>query len=246
MAATELRSLVMSLPLALIAVFTAQPPATIDVAAFDRLVIETLRDVHNRGAALYNDSKDYPGCYRFYEGTIRTIRPLLAHRPAIQKSIDEDMAKLDAMETSREKAFRLHEMIESIRKKLKDTAQPPPTAPSPKSVPGNVAPPPVSLMGVPAAPDSAGALSGTVSLDGVPAENVELMFVSLDRDAPLVRSVTSSPFGRYTLSPAPPAGSYIVAATGPGVPAKFGTTTESGLRIRIVGASDRIDFNLKK
>lgn len=236
----------MSCPLVLIAFIAAQPPATIDVAAFDRLIIETLRDVHNRGAALYNDSKDYAGCYRFYEGTIRTIRPLLAHRPAIQKLIDDDMKKVEAMESAREKAFRLHEMIESVRGKLKDTAQPPPTPPSPKSAPGSGSPPPVSLTGVPAAPLSASAIQGTVTLDGVPADGAELMFISLDRDQPRIFSVTSSSFGRYTLSPAPPAGSYIVTATGPGVPAKFGTTSESGLRVRIAGASDRIDFNLKK
>lgn len=233
----------MSMPFLLIACSLSQPPATIDVAAFDRLVIETLRDVHNRGAALYNDSKDYAGCYRFYEGTIRTIRPLLAHRPTIQKSIDDDLAKLDAMETSREKAFRLHEMIESVRGKLKDTAQPPPM---PKSAPGTVAPPPVSLTGVPAAPLSTNAINGTVTIDGIPADGAELMFVSLDQVEPRIFTVMSSPFGRYTLTPAPPPGAYIVTATGPGVPAKFGTTTESGLRIRIVGTSDRIDFNLKK
>ena len=240
----------MSLPFLLIACALNQPPTTIDMAAFDRLVIETLRDVHNRGAALYNDKQDYPGCYRFYEGTIRTIRPLLAHRPAIQKSIDEDLAKVDALESAKEKAFRLHELIETVRGKLKDTAQPPATppvtSPAPKSAPGTVSPPPVSLTGVPAAPLAASAINGTVTVDGIPAEGTELMFVSLDRDVPRVFTVISSPFGRYTLTPAPPAGAYIVTATGPGVPAKFGTTTESRLRIQIAGASDRIDFNLKK
>jgi hypothetical protein len=235
----------MSVPFLLLACSLGQPPATIDVAGFDRLVIETLRDVHNRGAALYNDSKDYPGCYRYYEGSIRTIRPLLAHRPAIQKSIDADLAKLDKMESAREKAFRLHEMIESVRRQLKDSAPPAPVPPSPKSAPGVNAPAPVSLMGVPAPPLSTGTITGTVSIDGVPADRTELMFVTLDRDEPRIFNATTSAFGHYTLSPVPPAGAYIVTATGPGVPAKFGTTTESGLRIRIAGVSDKIDFNLK-
>lgn len=236
----------MALPLLILACSISQPPATIDVAAFDRLVIETLRDVHNRGAALYNDGKDYSGCYRFYEGSIRTIRPLLAHRPAIQKSIDADLAKVETMESAREKAFRLHEVIESVRRQLKDGTAAVPAPPSPKSAPGLSSPAPVSLLGVPAAPLAAGAISGTVSIDDVPADRAELMFVSLDRAEPRIYTTSTSAFGRYSLSPAPPAGSYIVTATGPGVPAKFGTTTESGLRIRIAGPSDRIDFNLKK
>ncbi|MFO0937170.1 MAG: hypothetical protein U0798_11725 [Gemmataceae bacterium] len=107
-----------------------EPPATapvvpIDPAAFDRLVIDSLRDIHNIGASLYNEAKDYNGCYRMYEGAIRTIRPLLAHRPAVQKRIDDTLAKLGDDETVRNKAFRLHELIETVRGELRDGAAQP-------------------------------------------------------------------------------------------------------------------------
>ena len=64
-------------------------------AAFDKLVVDTLRDVHNRGADLYNTGKDFAGAYRVYEGALLTVRPLLAHRPAAQKLIEEGLAAAD-------------------------------------------------------------------------------------------------------------------------------------------------------
>lgn len=131
------------LPLVLVLAW-ADPPATIELTALDRMVIDSLKDVHNRGAELYNDAKDYTACFRMYEGALRTVRPLLAHRPATQKTIDAGLAKLADDDTARERAFRLHEVIEKVRGELRD-------APKPAGPP---MPPPVSLKGVPPGPGS--------------------------------------------------------------------------------------------
>ena len=90
-----------------------------DAKAFDKLVIDTLRDVHNKGADLYNTAKDFPGAYRVYQGALVTVRPLLAHRPEAQKIIDAGLSDADKEADVARKAFLLHGTIESVRKNLK-------------------------------------------------------------------------------------------------------------------------------
>ena len=64
----------------------------VDPKAFDKLVVDALKEVHNRGADLYNVGKDFAGAYRMYEGGLIAVRPLLGHRPDEQKAIDEGLA----------------------------------------------------------------------------------------------------------------------------------------------------------
>ncbi len=114
-------------------------PKLPDVKAFDKLVIDTLRAVHNTGADLYNEKKDFAGAYRIYQGALITIRPLLAHRPDAQKIIDTGFADADKETDVARKAFLLHVAIEAVRKNLKDAAsykKPSglPVAPAPKEV----------------------------------------------------------------------------------------------------------------
>jgi hypothetical protein len=96
-----------------------------DPAAFDRLVVDTLRDVHNFGADLYNTSRDYAGTYRLYHGALLTVRPLLSHRPAVQQRIDQGLQEVEREPTVAHKAFRLHVVIEDVRSELKKTAAAP-------------------------------------------------------------------------------------------------------------------------
>jgi|GEM_PF-989187 len=97
----------------------ADDPKLPDTKVFDKLVIDTLRDVHNKGADLYNTSRDFSGAYRLYQGALETVRPLLAHRPEAQKIIDSGLATADKETDVTRKAFLLHETIENVRKYLK-------------------------------------------------------------------------------------------------------------------------------
>jgi hypothetical protein len=97
----------------------------VDPADFDRLVVDTLRDVHNLGAELYNTSRDYIGTYRLYHGALLTVRPLLAHRPTVQQRIDQGLQEVEREPTVAHKAFRLHVVIEDVRSELKKTASAP-------------------------------------------------------------------------------------------------------------------------
>ncbi len=97
--------------------------------AFDKALRDSLADVHNKGADLYNQGKDYAGAYRLYEGALRTSRPLLGHRPATQKAIEESLTTAAKEADPARKAFLLHETIEKVRADLKEAAK---AAPEPK------------------------------------------------------------------------------------------------------------------
>src|SRR5689334_25280260 len=94
---------------------SAQPPAPPrppTLAELDKLAVDSLREVHNRGAELYNRG-DPAGCYRMYEGAIIAIRPFLAHRPAALKALDDGLAEVSrSSDGAKVQAFRLHELIE--------------------------------------------------------------------------------------------------------------------------------------
>jgi hypothetical protein len=98
----------------------AEDPKFPDEKAFDKSVVESLRDVHNKGADLYNEFKDYVGAYRVYQGALLSIRPLLSHRPAAQKLVDDGLAAAERDSSVQSKAFKLHETIEAVRMALKN------------------------------------------------------------------------------------------------------------------------------
>jgi hypothetical protein len=96
----------------------------------DRQIIDLLADIHNRGAALFNRG-DMMGSYRLFEGSLRTIQPLL---PAdLQGEVTMGLVKAERQMDPTTKALALHELIETVRKKLYPTAGPKGTKlPSPK------------------------------------------------------------------------------------------------------------------
>jgi hypothetical protein len=104
----------------------ADDPKPAEGKAYDKLVVDTLRDVHNKGADLYNEAKDFVGAYRIYQGALLTVRPLMAHQPSIQKAIDTGLADAEKEPNLALKAFKLHETIEAVRSKLKIAASPAP------------------------------------------------------------------------------------------------------------------------
>ncbi len=123
--------------------FVPDAPVAPDKAAFDKIVVDTLRDIHNTGADLFNTSKDFAGTYRIYQGALLAVRPLLAHHAAAQKLIDDGLATAEKELNPAQKAFKLHETIEAVRSHLKIAAEPRPVPVNPKArTPVEVAPVP--------------------------------------------------------------------------------------------------------
>jgi truncated hemoglobin YjbI len=98
---------------------------TQDRKAFDTTLYNTLRDVINRGADLYNGG-DWAGCYRLYEGSLMSLRPLLEHRPELQKAITDGLANAERNPELTRRAFVLRGVIDRIRTDVNPNPRPAP------------------------------------------------------------------------------------------------------------------------
>jgi len=98
------------------------------VRELDKQLFDVLKDVHNRGADLFN-AGDAIGSYRLFEGALRTARAALAHRPAEQRFIDGCLAEAEKKRLITQKAFILHETIDQLRTRLRAPAIAEPNAP---------------------------------------------------------------------------------------------------------------------
>src|SRR5262245_7905217 len=75
----------------------------------DRQIIDLLADIHNRGAALFNRG-DMMGSYRLFEGSLRTIQPLLPGD--LQGEVTVGLVQAERQTDPTSKALALHELIE--------------------------------------------------------------------------------------------------------------------------------------
>lgn len=238
-----------------------------DATAFDKLVVDTLRDVHDRGADLYNTKKDFKGTYRLYQGALLTVRPLLAHRPAAQKIIDAGLAAAEKETDPATQAYMLHKTIEEVRAHMRasgsgtvETPKPMEKKPEEKK-PDDKKPdvkkpeekkpvepkPPVDPKPIDPKPMSkAPGLSGTVTLMGKPLASGTLTFVTLDQSKPRVLAAAIKD-GKYAVELPP--GKYAVAVSSEKdgkelLPRKYNTTDTSGLRIDVKPGANNFDIKL--
>jgi hemoglobin len=78
-----------------------------------RALYESLRDVINAGADLFNKEADYAGCYRVYVGGLLSIRPFLPRD--LQTDINETLARAEKLSRFSDKAFEVRKSIDRIR-----------------------------------------------------------------------------------------------------------------------------------
>jgi outer membrane biosynthesis protein TonB len=245
----------------------AADPKLPDVKAFDKAVIDSLREVHNKGADLYNTSNDHAAAFRLYQGALEAVRPLLAHRPDAQKMIDSGLAAAAKEGDTDRKAFVLHETIENVRKELKVAngfenapakkpeekkpeekkpveKKPVDKKPEEKNPPAKKPEekkPEVSPM--PKAKGDAGS-GGKVTVAGKPLAAGEVAAVSTTLPVPRVFT-TPVKDGAFRFAEAIPAGRYRAIVTGEGVPPKYHLVTTSGLVLEFASAPANIDLDLK-
>src|SRR6185437_4695529 len=88
--------------------------AAMDRKTLDGLIYANLRDVIDHGATLYNTG-DWNGCYRLWEGALMGVKPLLAHRGDLQKTIDSSIANAKMEPMLHRRAFVLRPTLDKIR-----------------------------------------------------------------------------------------------------------------------------------
>jgi hypothetical protein len=254
------RALLVPLLLALfgVAARPADPPRPVAPADLDKIAVEALRDVHDRGADLYN-AADAAAAQKLYEGGLRVVAPFLAHRPKVQAVIADGLAEVARIKGAKEQAYRLHEVIEQVRADLKaeikradgekkaDPGSPPQPdkkpdggqrAESPQS-PAEPPPPPKPVVGT---------LAGRVVLDGRPLEGCSVTLVSLDLPHPRVFTAAATDTGAYRFADPLPAGNYAAMVTDGGavkLPARYQSVMTSGLAVAVKGGQNTADLELQ-
>lgn len=97
----------------------------LDSKAIDNYVFHVLRDLINRGVEIYT-AGDHAGCYRLYEGALIMVRPLLNHRPELQKNINSGLVYAAREEVVWKRAFILRETLDHIRREVRSLPEPDP------------------------------------------------------------------------------------------------------------------------
>ena len=183
-------------------------------SVLDRIILETLKDVHNRGADLYN-AGDSAGAFRVYQGALLVVHGFLMHRPAIRQNLLEGLTEVrEAAGNWHLLAYRLHEVIDQIRADLKA-----------EFLKRDVVKPGSDSELVPVT------LEGVVQLGGVAIAGAVIMLTA-PSDGIVAAAVTDLD-GVFVVTVRP--GEYGVTLVGPGVPAQFQTLESSPLRVKLVG-----------
>jgi hypothetical protein len=93
-----------------------QAPAP-STQALDKKIFDSLRDVINRGAEVYNEG-DHGGCYRIFQGALWAVKPMLDHKPELQKMIGEKLTAAEGDPVVWRRAFTLRSALDKIRSEL--------------------------------------------------------------------------------------------------------------------------------
>ena len=79
----------------------------------NQVLRDTLKEVINTGAELFNKSGDHAGCYRLYQGALLAIKPFLGGE--MQKEIEGSLTEAEKLPRFSDRAFALRKTINNIR-----------------------------------------------------------------------------------------------------------------------------------
>ena len=74
---------------------------------------ESLKEVINSGADLFNKYGDHAGCYRLYQGALLAVKPFLA--PSVQAEVDMAIAEAEKLPKFADRAFAMRKTIDGVR-----------------------------------------------------------------------------------------------------------------------------------
>ena len=192
----------------------ADAPAAIPARDLDGIAVEVLKEMHNRGAELYN-AGDASGCLKVYATALSTAKPFLKHRPAIQKMIDDGLAEAEMADGAKLQAFGLHKLFLKVRADLE--------AASPEGEPAKSA-----------------QMAGVLTQGGKPIPGAVITITRTLRTF----SATTDGEGKFAFTDPLPLGKYAVIITGPAVPEKYGLTGTTDKAVALVAGKNVGDLAL--
>jgi uncharacterized coiled-coil protein SlyX len=199
------------------------------LSPLDKKVYDTLRELHNQGADIYNRN-EFEGAYRYFQATLRFARAMLDHRPALQKFLDDELALCEKQTDLAKRTFAMHLLIEKLRLQIRPEAASKttkPAPPPPKNFPEPLTTPPRELgpekIDEPTLPPPpkkridpllslSKGIGGRVLFQGKYLPGISIIFVSRDQERLLTFETTSDPDGYYRLESIAP-GKYTVLLT---------------------------------
>jgi hemoglobin len=84
----------------------------------DKQLIATLKSVINTGADIYNKMGDRNGCYRYYQGALTALRPMLEGHPKLQEEVKKGLADAERLPFPGDRAFALNKLLVKIHDHL--------------------------------------------------------------------------------------------------------------------------------
>jgi hypothetical protein len=88
----------------------------------DKKIGAVVKVVINRGADMHNVYRDTAGCYRFYQGSLVTLRPLLDGHPDLQKTVDTALAEANRAGSVLQRGLILNRALHKIYNKFNPKA----------------------------------------------------------------------------------------------------------------------------
>ena len=227
------------------------------VGPAEQLALDVLKDIHNRGAELYNRG-DSAAAFRLYEGALRTASVFLAARPKIQKLIADGLEEVGKTEGPKIQAFRLHEVIEQVRGELKEILAKPKfdpgsrdgLTPMPETLPLPRQAKPKPLIEKPKLPAEKPKpkppFSGVVNFLGKPKAGASITIASLDTEVPKTFTAVTAADGGFSFPDRLPKGKYVALIEDPAgkLPARYGSLMTSGLRFELTDEPFRTTWEL--
>jgi hypothetical protein len=181
---------------------------------------QTLRDVIDAGARIFNDNGDHAGCYRMWQGSLMSIRSFV---PAdMQAGIDKGLAGAEKLDNYADKAFELRKVLDDLRAKTKFAV---------KTIDKN-----------------SGEVTGKVVYEGKPVAASTITLISDGNKftsaimADGTFQLKAVPVGDYRVAIGP----ADAKTKGQALPARYGAADTSGLAIRVQAGKQTVNLELVK
>jgi hemoglobin len=94
----------------------------------DKTIVKSVYDTAELGTKIFNNDKNYEGCYRLYQGTLMAVQPMLKeYRYKLSVSVKEKMVRSQSMNAV-EGAFVLRAALDEIQNEIAPGANAKPEA----------------------------------------------------------------------------------------------------------------------
>ena len=90
----------------------------IDRTDLNKRIVGAVYESARLGTDIWNNDKNYEGCYRLYQGTLMTLVPMLDHMPKLQTMVKMRLERATKMKNPADAAFELRTALDEIQNEI--------------------------------------------------------------------------------------------------------------------------------